>query len=96
MKLWRVLRSRQHNGVKFRGKVEIDGYIADFLCSSQRLIIEVDGGQHAPDRDAARTAYLESHGFRILRFWNSDVLENLDGVWLRIDEALGALPHPAR
>src|SRR5688572_17387688 len=60
-RLWRVLRNRQLNGFKFRRQVEIDGYVVDFLCAEQRLII-----------DAHRTAFLESQGFRILRFWNHD------------------------
>ena len=96
-KLWTVLRSRQLNGFKFRKQVEIDGYIVDFLCPQRRLIIEVDGGQHTPERDAPRTAYLESQGFRVIRFWNNDVLHNLDGVWTAIEEALGSTPpHPTR
>ena len=81
-------------GFKFRKQVEIDGYVVDFLCSERRLIIEVDGGQHTPERDARRTAFLESQGFRIIRFWNNEVLENLEGVWVRIEEALSAPPHP--
>jgi len=95
-KLWSILRNRQLAGYKFRQQVEIDGYIADFLCAERRLIIEVDGGQHTPERDARRTAYLESQGFRILRFWNHDVLQNLDGVWTTIEEALTTPPHPTR
>jgi very-short-patch-repair endonuclease len=95
-KLWSVLRSRQLNGFKFRKQVEIDGYVVDFFCAEKRLIIEVDGGQHTPEADARRTAYLESQGFRIIRFWNNQVLENLDGVWTRIDEALSTPPHPTR
>jgi adenine-specific DNA-methyltransferase len=95
-KLWSVLRNGQMNGLKFRRQVEIDGYIADFLCPEKRLIIEVDGGQHTPERDARRTAYLESQGFSILRFWNNEVLENLDGVWTAIEDALTTPPHPTR
>jgi adenine-specific DNA-methyltransferase len=76
--------------------VEIDGYVADFLCSEKRLIIEVDGGQHTPERDARRTAFLESQGFRIIRFWNHDVLQNLEGVWSTIEGALTTPPHPTR
>ena len=95
-KLWSVLRNRQLNGFKFRRQVEIDGYVADFLCAEMRLIIEVDGGQHTPERDARRTAFLESQGFRIIRFWNHDVLQNLDGVWMTIAEALSTPPHPTR
>lgn len=94
-RLWSVLRSRQHNGFRFRRQVEIDGYIVDFLCAAKRLIIEVDGGQHTPERDARRTARLENQGFRVIRFWNDDVLENLDGVWTMIERALESTPpHP--
>ncbi|MGE5952541.1 MAG: endonuclease domain-containing protein, partial [Qipengyuania vulgaris] len=95
-KLWGVLRNRQLNGFKFRKQVEIEGYIVDFLCAEQRLIIEVDGGQHTVERDARRTAFLESQGFRIIRFWNHDVLQNLDGVWTTIKAALATPPHPTR
>jgi len=95
-RLWSILRNRQLNGFKFRRQVEIEGYIADFFCAEKRLIIEVDGGQHSPQRDARRTALLGSQGFRILRFWNNDVLQNLDGVWTAIEEALTTPPHPTR
>jgi very-short-patch-repair endonuclease len=96
-KLWSVLRGRQLNGLKFRKQVEIDGYVVDFLCAERRLIIEVDGGQHTPERDARRSAYLESQGFRLIRFWNDDVLQNIDGVWTMIEEALETTPpHPTR
>jgi adenine-specific DNA-methyltransferase len=96
-KLWSVLRGRQLNGFKFRKQVEIDAYVVDFLCPEKRLIIEVDGGQHTPERDARRTAFLESQGFTLIRFWNNDVLQNLDGVWTRIEEALDSTPpHPTR
>ena len=95
-KLWSVLRSRQLDGFQFRKQVEIDGYVVDFLCAERRLIIEVDGGQHTPERDARRTACLENQGFRLIRFWNHDVLQNLDGVWTMIEEALTTPPHPTR
>ena len=95
-KLWQVLRSRQLCDFKFRRQVEIDGYVVDFLCPARRLIVEVDGGQHTPERDARRTAYLQSQGFTLIRFWNNDVLQNLDGVWATIEEALSTPPHPAR
>ena len=95
-KLWSIVRRRQLNGFKFRKQVEIDGYIVDFLCAEQRLIIEVDGGQHSPARDARRTAFLQSQGFRLIRFWNNDVLQNLDGVRTTIEEALSTPPHPTR
>ena len=95
-KLWQVLRSRQLGGLKFRKQVEIDGYIVDFLCAERRLIIEVDGGQHTPERDAQRTAFLESQGFTLIRFWNNDVLENLDGVYSAIEATVTTPPHPTR
>ena len=95
-KLWQVLRSRQLGGFKFRKQVEIDGYIVDFLCPERRLIIEVDGGQHTPKRDSRRTAFLESQGFTVIRFWNDEVLENMEGVWPVIEAALATPPHPTR
>jgi very-short-patch-repair endonuclease len=94
--LWKHLRSRQLKGAKFRRQVEINGHIVDFLCPAHRLIIEVDGGQHSKEGDEARTASLENQGFRIIRFWNNDVLTNLEGVWATIAEALNMPPHPAR
>ena len=95
-KLWQVLRSRQLGGLKFRKQVEIDGYIVDFLCAERRLIIEVGGGQHTPERDAQRTAFLESQGFTLIRFWNNDVLENLDGAYSAIEATVTTPPHPTR
>ena len=81
-RLWKALRDRRCNGLKFRRQVPIGRYIVDFICLESRLIIEVDGGQHARRRkhDLARTAYLQSQGFRVLRFWNNEIRENLVGV----------------
>jgi len=95
-KLWNILRNRQLCRFKFRRQVEIDSYVVDFLCPERRLIIEVDGGQHSPESDARRTAYLASQGFTLIRFWNNDVLQNLDGVWTTIEAALNSPPHPVR
>ncbi|HWI29256.1 MAG TPA: endonuclease domain-containing protein [Stellaceae bacterium] len=94
--LWRLLRARQLSGYKFRRQQPIDRYIADFVCLAYRLIIEVDGGQHATNiaYDERRIRYLESAGFQVLRFWNNEVLENSEGVCLKILEALAAAPHP--
>ncbi len=80
--LWRHLRGRQLGGHKFRRQVPVGRYIADFLCQEARLIVELDGGQHAEraDYDDKRTAVLESLGYRVIRFWNTDVLANTDGV----------------
>jgi very-short-patch-repair endonuclease len=78
--LWQRLRSRQLGGLKFRRQSTIGPYIVDFLCVEARLVVEADGGQHAAETDAARSAWLESRGFRILRFWNHDILGNIHGV----------------
>ncbi len=80
--LWSKLRNRQLNGFKFRRQVPIGPYIADFVCWELKLIIEVDGGQHAEqaERDLARSRYLETKGFKIVRFWNNEVLGNIEGV----------------
>ena len=74
----------------------IDRFIADFLCPDAKLVIEIDGGQHAVEADTERTRMIEACGYLVIRFWNSDVLTNLDGVLLRILEALrsGSTPHP--
>jgi very-short-patch-repair endonuclease len=95
-KLWSALRQRQLTGFKFRRQVPIGDFVADFACLSQRLIIEVDGGQHDTNRekDAARTAWLASRGYRVVRFWNNDVLANLDGVVRTILAALHDHPPP--
>ena len=94
--LWRRLRNRQLGGAKFRRQVPITPYIADFLCAETRLIIELDGGQHEVEADRARTIFLEAQGFRLIRFWNHDVLGNIEGVIETIAEALDKPPHPAR
>ena len=89
-RLWTGLRDRRLAGAKFRRQAASGPYIADFACFAARLIVELDGGQHAQDADAdaARTAWLEGQGFRVLRFWNNDVLANTEGVLERILEAL--------
>jgi very-short-patch-repair endonuclease len=87
--LWREHRARRPGGHKFRRQWTIGPYIADFCCLESRLIVEADGGQHTPGRDRARSAFLRAQGFRILRFWNNDVLTNLDGVLQVILDALG-------
>lgn len=82
--LWRRLRARQISGVKFRRQAPIGRYIVDFISYDARIVIELDGGQHATapqyERDVERDRWLEEQGFRVLRFWNSDVLLNMDGV----------------
>ncbi len=90
--LWGLLRDRRFQHVKVRRQVPVGRYIADLLCYDARLILEVDGSQHGEDVDAERTAWLEAQGFRVLRFWNNEVLGNRDGVLARIVEALAAGP----
>jgi len=87
--LWRVLRDKQL-GWRFRRQFVIAPYIVDFACPEARLVVEADGGQHAePGDHDRRDAFLEGKGWRILRFWNNDIVENRDGVARRIIEALG-------
>lgn len=94
-KLWFALKDRRLQGLKFRRQVPIGPYIADFLCFDLRLVVEVDGGQHAESlRDADRDCWFADNGFRTLRFWNNDVLSNLEGVLTVISEG-AATPHPA-
>ncbi|MDR3498745.1 MAG: endonuclease domain-containing protein [Parvibaculum sp.] len=81
-KLWSVLR-RDQLGHSFRRQHPMGPYIVDFICLQARLVIEADGGQHSDDRaehDAKRTAWLEARGYKVLRFWNSDILQNIEGV----------------
>lgn len=91
--LWAALRSRPV-GAKFRRQQPIGAFIADFACHEPKLIIEVDGGQHSEsETDGLRGAWLEEQGYRILRFWNHDVLNNLQGALETISAALNT-PHP--
>ncbi|MFL6856983.1 MAG: endonuclease domain-containing protein [Allosphingosinicella sp.] len=79
-RLWYYLRSRRFEGEKFVRQLQIDRYVADLACRTARLAIELDGGQHDPERDAARTEIIETYGYRVLRFWNHDVLANTHGI----------------
>ena len=107
LKLWNELRAHRLMGLGFRRQVPIGPYIVDFACAARSLIVEVDGSQHgeaeALERDGARTTYLEGRGWTILRFWNDDVLRDIDGVCRHIvtvaglteaDAATHALDHP--
>jgi 2-isopropylmalate synthase len=81
LRLWRLLRDRRFDGLKFRRQVPVGPYIVDFLSVSARLIVEADSSQHAEsDRDKTRDAYLKSRGWKVLRFWNNEVLQNREGV----------------
>lgn len=93
--IWQKIRNRQINGHKFRRQHPLDGYIPDFVCFEPKAIIEIDGGQHNESvPDAKRDAYFEAQGFKVLRFWNHDVLENIEGVAEAIRSSLP--PHPSR
>jgi very-short-patch-repair endonuclease len=89
--LWQHLRSHRFFDVKFKRQQPIGGYIVDFICFKAKLIIELDGGQHMEQReyDEKRTGWLRSQGFEIIRFWNNEVIENLEGVLMVIAERLG-------
>lgn len=88
-KLWYALRDRRFAGFKFRRQVPAGPFIADFVCLEERLVIEVDGGQHAESlRDQRRDRWFSANEFRVLRFWNNEVLTNLEGVMAVIARAL--------
>ena len=104
--LWQYLRGRQINGVKFRRQCQIGKYICDFVSFSSNLVIEIDGGQHnygeGKQKDIERDFYLKSRGFKILRFWNTDIINNIEGVLAVINKTLtecaplAALAEPAK
>jgi very-short-patch-repair endonuclease len=95
-KLWYRIRARSLGGHKFVRQEPIGPYVVDFVCREQRLVIEVDGGQHATDaRDVVRDRWLAEHRYSVLRFWNHDVLRNMDGVLESIALALDGPDHGA-
>jgi very-short-patch-repair endonuclease len=92
-KLWSIVRNRQLGGAKFVRQLPVGPYVADFACRDANLIVEVDGGQHAGSKsDARRTAVLATFGYRVVRFWNTEVLTNPAGVYDRIMEELATAP----
>ena len=93
-RVWQILRLHQMKGYKFRRQVPIGRYIADFVCHGARLIVEIDGGQHdrSSSEEGSRTHFLKGQGYRVLRFWNNEVLENPDGVYKTIVDELGRIP----
>ena|SRR5215472_8702828 len=91
--LWYYLKARRVNGWRFRRQHPIPPYIVDFACLEAKLIVEADGGQHAESRhDRRRDEFLGATGWRVLRFWNSQILTNVSGVVQMISDELG--PHP--
>jgi crossover junction endodeoxyribonuclease RuvC len=96
-RLWQVLRNGQA-GAKFRRQQPIEGYVVDFVCFERRLIVELDGGQHADadEYEVRRATCLEANGFTILRFWNTELVESLEGVFDRIAEEVRRMaPAPS-
>ncbi len=95
--LWSHLRAKQVAGFKFRRQEQIGRFIVDFVCYERQLVVEADGGQHVLERekDAERTAWLNSQGFQVLRFWNHDILTNLTGVMEEIERHLHAPSGPS-
>src|SRR5258708_15307816 len=95
-KLWARVRGRRRGGHKFKRQVLIGTYIADFVCIERKLIVELDGGQHAERRvsDEKRDALLRAQGFRVIRVWNIDLMENIDGVMDMVLEELERSPSP--
>jgi very-short-patch-repair endonuclease len=91
--LWKYLRAKQMEGYKFRRQEPIGSYIVDFVCQEKRIIIELDGGQHSVERerDNKRDNWLEEQGYKVLRFWNNEVLTNTEGILEVIKDCLN---HP--
>jgi very-short-patch-repair endonuclease len=95
-RLWSVLRNQRLGGVKFRRQYAIGNYIADFVCIEQRLVVELDGSQHADavDYDTARSAWFAASGYRVLRLWNNEVLRNIENateaIWAVLQDASGS------
>ena len=95
-RLWSCLRRRQVAGTRFRRQVSIGPYVVDFVSHEAKLVIEVDGGQHdrASPKERVRTRRIQQDGFRVIRFWNSEVLGNIEGVVMSIEAELAADPPP--
>ena len=91
-KLWNILRNHQFYGYEIRRQYPIDKYIVDFICRSKKIIIEIDGGQHNnfenKVNDEIRTRYLESCGYKVLRFWNNEIWDNIEGVCAVLEQKL--------
>jgi very-short-patch-repair endonuclease len=97
-RLWYYLRAHRFMGLKFKRQKPIGSYIVDFVCWEQRLVIEIDGGQHAEqiEYDIRRTQYLENEGYKVLRFWNNQVMSESESVLeaIRMEIALSPTPLP--
>lgn len=89
-KLWNIIKDRQFFGYRFRRQFPIGQYIVDFICREKKIILEIDGGQHNEDiniyYDNKRTEYLMSEGYKVIRFWNNDIDNNIEGVYEKLKE----------
>ncbi len=94
--LWQCLSARKVSSIRFNRQVPIGPFICDFVSRSLKLIIEVDGGQHNwnADADQRRTDFLEAQGYKLIRFWNNDVIERIEGVVLEIERVIADMPSP--
>ena len=94
-RLWNLLKNRQFHNLKFKRQQPIGDYIVDFICKEAKIIIEIDGGQHnEPENieyDKTRTEYLNTLGYKVIRFWNNEIYENIEGVVLRLKQEIN--PH---
>ena len=94
-RLWNLLKNRQFHNLKFKRQQPIGDYIVDFICKEAKIIIEIDGGQHNEpvniEYDKTRTEYLNTLGYKVIRFWNNEIYENIEGVVLRLREEIN--PH---
>ena len=94
-RLWNLLKNRQFHNLKFKRQQPIGDYIVDFICKEAKIIIEIDGGQHNEpaniEYDKIRTEYLNTLGYKVIRFWNNEIYENIEGVVLRLGEEIN--PH---
>ena len=94
--LWRQLSARKIAGVRFNRQVPIGPYICDFVSRSLKLVIEVDGGQHdwSAEDDQRRTDFLQAQGYKVIRFWNNDVIDRIEGVVQEIESVISDMPSP--
>ena len=92
MLLWQKLRAKRFASYKFKRQCPLDDYIVDSVCFEKRLIVELDGGQHGEnEKDKIRDRHFSDEGFKIVRFWNNDVLGNIEGVLDTLEKELGAI-----
>jgi very-short-patch-repair endonuclease len=96
-KSWACLSARKVAGIRFNTQFPIGPFVCDFVSRGAKLVIEVDGGQHAltEREDVACTRFIESHGYRLIRFWNNDLLGNIEGVVAEIERVLADIPSPS-